>query len=191
MSEWRSFCDLLKWSKGSTLVLVATFLLTVFVDLNAAIEVGVVLSAFIFMKRMSETTNIKMVANEFAEEEKGEDRPLPAFVVPDGVEVYEINGPLFFGAASQFDEIDRQVNGKPKVRILRFRDVPLIDSTGMHAFKSFHAQCQRDKIHLIVTGLHVQPLNEMIKSNLYDLIGEANVFSNMPDAMARAKEFLS
>ncbi len=190
MSEWRSFCELLHWSRGGTMVLLATFFLTVFVDLNAAIEVGVVLSAFIFMKRMSEATNIKVVAKEFADDEKGEDRPLSTFIIPPGVDIYEVNGPLFFGAANRFDEIDRQVSQKPKVRILRFRDVPIIDSTGMHALKGFYDKCMRERIHLIITGLHVQPLNEMVKSNLYDMIGEDNVFSNMKDALSRAEELL-
>lgn len=190
MSEWRSFCSLLKWSAGGRLVLLSTFFLTVLVDLNAAIEIGVVLSAFIFMKRMSDATNIKVIAKEFEDDEKGEDRPLSVFAVPPGVEVYEINGPLFFGAADHFDEVDRQVSLKPKVRILRFRDVPLIDSTGMHALKTFCNKCQREKIHLIFTGVHIQPLNEMVKSNLYDLIGAENVFSNMKDAIERANEYL-
>ncbi|NTV28683.1 MAG: STAS domain-containing protein [Candidatus Omnitrophica bacterium] len=190
MSEWRSFCELLLWSRGGAMVLLSTFLLTVFVDLNAAIEVGVVLAAFIFMKRMSEATNIKVVAKEFADDDKGEDRPLSTFAIPNGVEIYEINGPLFFGAANRFDEIDRQVSQKPKVRVLRFRDVPLIDSTGMHALKGFYDKCKRERIHMIITGLHVQPLNEMVKSNLYDLIGEANVFSSMKEALVRAEELL-
>jgi SulP family sulfate permease len=172
-------------------VVLTTFLVTIFVDLNAAIEIGVVLSAFIFMKRMADITNIKAIAKEFEEEERGEDRPLSAFSVPADVEIYEINGPLFFGAANRFDEIDIQVSEKPKVRILRFRDVPLIDSTGMMALRSFYDKCKNRRIHLVVTGLHVQPLNEMVKSNLYDLIGEENVFSTMKEAIARAKELLS
>jgi SulP family sulfate permease len=190
MSEWRSFCELLKWSRGGTLVLLSTFLLTVFVDLNAAIEWGVVLASFIFMKRMADATNIKIIAKEYEEDEKGEDRQLSGFVLPAGVEIYEVNGPLFFGAANRFDEIGRQINEKPKVRILRFRDVPLIDSTGMHALRSFYDKCKRDKIALIITGLHVQPLNEMVKSSLYDLIGEDNVFSSMKETIARAEELL-
>jgi len=190
MSEWRSFCELLKWSRGGRLVLLATFMVTIFVDLNAAIEIGVVLSAFIFMKRMADATNIKIIAKEFDEDEKGEDRPLSVFSIPPGVEIYEINGPLFFGAANRFDEIDRQVSAKPKVRILRFRDVPLIDSTGMHALRGFYDKSKRKGIRLVITGLHVQPLNEMVKSNLYDLIGEDNVFSSMKEAINRATELL-
>jgi len=190
MSEWRSFAGLMMWSKGTKVVLLATFLLTVFVDLNAAIEVGVVLAAFIFMKRMADATNIRVIAKEFDDDAKGEDRPLSDFTIPRGVEIYEINGPLFFGAANRFDEIDRQVSEMPKVRILRFRDVPVIDSTGIHSLKSFYNKCKRDKIHLIITGLHMQPLNEMVKANLYDLVGEENVFSGMKDALSRAEDLL-
>jgi SulP family sulfate permease len=191
MSEWRSFLEVLKWSAGGRLVLLATFFLTIFVDLNVAIEVGVVLAAFIFMKRMADATNIRLVAREFEEDQKGEDLPLSAFDIPAGVAIYEINGPLFFGVANRFDEVDRQVDQQPRVRILRFRDVPLIDSTGMHALRSFYDKNRRAGINLIITGLHVQPLNEMVKSNLYDLIGEENVFSNMKDAIARARALLS
>ncbi len=191
MSEWRSFVELLHWSFGGRMIVLTTFLLTVFVDLNAAIEVGVVLSAFVFMKRMSEATNIKVFAREFDDDEKGEDRDLSSFIIPAQVEVYEINGPLFFGAANRFDDAERAASLKPKVRILRFRDVPLIDSTGMHALRSFYEKCKRENISLLITGLHVQPLNEMVKSNLYELIGEENVFSGMKDAIGRAKIILA
>ena len=191
MSEWRSFCELLKWSRGGRMVLLSTFFLTIFVDLNAAIEWGVVLASFVFMKRMSDATNIKVMAKDFEEDENDQDRQLSGFVLPDRVEVYEVNGPLFFGAANRFDEIERQLNSSPKVRILRFRDVPLIDSTGMHALRSFYNKCKRDQIALIITGLHVQPLNEMVKANLYELIGEDNVFSGMKEAIQRACELMN
>lgn len=190
MSEWRSFLELLQWSNGGRMVLLTAFFLTVFVDLNVAIEVGVVLSAFIFMKRMSDATSIKVLAKEFEKDDQPDDQPLSAFHIPPQVEIYEINGPLFFGAANRFDEVDRQVNEKPTVRILRFRDVPLIDSTGMHALKSFYEKSKRAGIRLIITGLHVQPLNEMVKNNLYDLIGEKNVFSSMKEAISRAEVLL-
>lgn len=193
MSEWRSFRELLKGSRGGKIVLGLTFLLTVFVDLNVAIEVGVVLSAFLFMKRMSDVTDVKVFAREYEEDErmeKGEDLPLAAFSLPPRVEVYEINGPLFFGAANSFDEAEREVHEKPEVRILRFRDVPLIDSTGMHALKSFYNKNKREGIRLVMTGLHVQPLNEMVKSDLYDLVGEENVFASMKESIARAEELL-
>jgi SulP family sulfate permease len=190
MSEWHSFLELLKGSKGGIGVLLVTFFVTVLVDLTAAIQLGVVLSAFLFMKRMANVTSIKLLAKEIEEEESAEERPINKFIIPAGVEVYELDGPLFFGAASQLDEVDRAIGEKPKVRILRFRDVPLIDSTGMHALKSFYNRCRSSHIKLIITGIHIQPLNEMIKSNLYELIGEGNVFSNMKDALNRAGELL-
>jgi SulP family sulfate permease len=190
MSEWRSFIQVLKWSRGGALVLLSTFFLTVFVDLNMAIEIGMILAMFLFMKRMSDATSVKIYANDYGDDETADDYPLPAFTIPRGVEVYEINGPLFFGVANSFDEIDRQVGERPKVRILRFKDVPIIDSTGMQALRSFYNKCKRAGIKLIITGVHVQPLNEMIKSNLYDLIGEENVFGSMKDSLERANEII-
>ena len=168
-------------------VLLTTFLVTVLVDLTAAIELGAVLSAFLFMKRMANVTSVKLLAKEIEEDENVVELPTNKFIVPTGVEVYEIDGPLFFGAASQFDEADRAIGERPKVRILRFRDVPIIDSTGMRALKNFYHRCRSHHIKFIVTGIHVQPLNEMIKSKLYDLIGEENVFSNVKDALNRAE----
>ena len=190
MSEWRSFRDLLRGSRGGIAVVVSTFLVTVFIDLTAAIQLGVVLSVFLFMKRMANMTNIKVLTNEIEQDESREERPINKFPVPAGVEVYEVDGPLHFGAANQFDEVDRKIHEKPKVRILRLRDVPLIDSTGMHALKSFYNRCKKDNIPLIITGLHVQPLNEMVKSDLYDMIGEDNVFQSMKESLDRANELI-
>jgi len=192
MSEWRSFRDLLKGPRGDVVVLLATFLVTIFIDLTAAIQLGAVLSAFIFMKRMSDVPHIKVIAKEIEEDAREIDLPINyKAAIPKGVEIYEINGPLFFGVANQLDETDRIIGEKPLVRILRFRDVPLIDSTGLRALTNFYHKCKKSGIQLIITGLHIQPLNEMVKSNLYDLIGEDNVFSNMNDALTRAREFLA
>jgi len=191
MSEWRSCRELLKMSGGTTLVLISTFLVTILIDLTAAIELGVVLSAFLFVKRMSEVKNIKLITGSLEESKTDVDSMSPIADVPKEVEIYEVNGPLFFGTADQFDETDRIVSKKPKVRILRFKDVPFIDSTGLYALESFYKKCRKRNIKLIITGLHLQPLDEMIKSNLYDLIGEENVFSNMKDALAHARSFLS
>ncbi|HNX91506.1 MAG TPA: SulP family inorganic anion transporter [Candidatus Omnitrophota bacterium] len=190
MSEWRSFRELLQWNRGGSLVLLTTFCLTVFVDLTAAIEVGVVLAAFIFMKRMTNATSVKLIEKEMEDDEKGEEIQLMGATVPSQVQIFEVRGPLFFGAANSFSEIDRQFSEKPKVRILRFRDVPVIDSTGMHSLKSFYDDCKKNHIALIITGLHVQPLNEMVKSHLYELIGEENVFSSMKESINRANELL-
>ncbi len=190
MSEWRSFRELLHGTKGGIVVLLTTFLVTVMIDLTVAIELGMVLSAFIFIKRMSDVQCVKLITQQIQDDQKEEENGLMHFSVPEGVQIFEVNGPLFFGAASQFDEADRIVSAKPKVRILRFRNVSFIDSTGLHALRSFYEKCKKSHIQLIVTGLHVQPLDQMIKSDLYDLIGEDNVFSNMKDALDRADQLV-
>ncbi|MEI6863448.1 MAG: SulP family inorganic anion transporter, partial [Candidatus Omnitrophota bacterium] len=191
MSEWRSFKELLSGSMGGKAVLLATFFTTVFIDLPSAIELGLILSAFLFMKRMSDVTTVKIFAKEIGDDEKNGDQLSQTIPVPPGVQVYEINGPLFFAAANSFEETDRVVNKKPKVRILRFRDVPIIDSTGMYALRMFYDRCKKSGIHLIITGLHVQPLNEMVKSNLYELVGEDNVAASMKESVEKAKKYLA
>ncbi|MGH7197117.1 MAG: SulP family inorganic anion transporter [Candidatus Omnitrophota bacterium] len=188
MSEWRSFASILRTSRGAAAVLLATFGLTVLVDLTVAIEIGMVLALFIFMKRMSEVTNIKLLGDEVELDALEERTSVGKIKVPEGVEIYEIQGPFFFAVAHKFEEATRVVAKKPKVRILRLRNVPLIDSTALHALRAFYQKCRANKIHLIITGLHVQPLNEMVKSDLFDLIGEENVFNNIKDALSRAGE---
>jgi len=135
MSEWRTFRSELTAPKSDVVVLLATFILTVIVDLTVAIEVGMVLAAFLFMRRMAEVTNISIVTRELADAD-GEEEADPNAVrdrsVPNGVEVFEINGPFFFGAAEQFKDTLNQVARKPKVLIIRLRDVPAIDATGLH-----------------------------------------------------------
>ncbi len=184
MSEWRSFRDLLKGSRGGALVLLSTFFLTVFVDLTAAIEIGMVLSAFLFMKRMADLTNVKVLDGS-----SDEDLSAP-FTAPEGVEIYEVNGPLFFGAAHKFEEASRTVSKKPKVRILRLRNVPLIDSTGLYALRGFHQRCHQSGIHFFIAGLHAQPLNELVKANLFDTIGEENVFPHIREALDHAERIM-
>lgn len=189
MSEWRSFLGLLRGPKGAILILLTTFLLTVVVDLTLAIELGLLLSALKFIFVMSEVKNIRVIKDAISESDLLDDR-LRTVPLPEGVDIYELNGPLFFGAANQFEEADRIVAEKPRVRILRFKDVPMMDSTALNALKSFHKKCKSRDIHLVVTGLHVQPLNEIVKSDLYDLIGADNVFGGMKEALARAEALL-
>jgi len=138
MSEWRTFRSELTAPKSDVVVLLTTFALTVIVDLTVAIEVGMVLAAFLFMRRMAEVTNVSMVTRELADAD-GDDEADPNAVryrsVPQGVEVFEINGPFFFGAAEQFKDTLNQVARKPKVLIIRMRDVPAIDATGLHTLQ--------------------------------------------------------
>lgn len=187
MSEWRSFLEILRGSRGGIVVLLTTFGLTVFADLTVAIEIGMVMAAFVFINRMTQLTSVSVISREI-QDSANDDGSSVTVPVPAGVDVFEINGPFFFGVASKFEEVTRVVAKKPVVRVLRLRNVTLIDSTGLRALKSFYHQSQKQGIRLLISGLHGQPMNEMMKSELYDLIGETNVFSALKDALAAAEK---
>jgi SulP family sulfate permease len=193
MSEWRTFRSELRAPRSDVLVLLATFLLTVFIDLTVAIEVGMVLAAVLFVRRMAEVTNMSVVTREL---EDGGDRYASDINaahlrdVPLGVEIFEINGPFFFGAAESFKEAIGQVAGRPKVLIIRMRDVPAIDSTGMHALKDVVHRSRRDGTLVLLSDVHSQPLIAMTRSGLLDEIGEDSAFGNLDDALDRAREHL-
>jgi SulP family sulfate permease len=174
-------------------VLLTTFALTVIVDLTVAIEVGMVLAAFLFMRRMAEVTNISIVTRELADTD-GDDEGDPNAVrdrsVPAGVEVFEINGPFFFGAAEQFKDTLNQVAKKPKVLIIRMRDVPAIDATGLHALQELARRCRKEGTLLLLSDVHAQPMFALVRSDILAEIGEENLFGNIDDALNRARDHL-
>lgn len=189
MSEWRSFVVIFRGPKSGWIVLLTTFLLTVFIDLTVAIEIGMVLSAFLFMHRMAEVTHVQVIAKEMTEQEEKEDRQaVNKIQVPEGVEIYEINGPFFFGMSHKFEEAMRSVEKRPKIRIFRLRHVPFIDSTGLYHLEQFHRRCRKDQIHMIIEGVHSQPLKLLKKSGFYEMVGTENFFPNIYDAIQKAKE---
>lgn len=192
MSEWRSFLGLLRGPKSDVVVLVTTFGLTVLIDLTVAIEVGMVLAAFLFMKRMSEVTNIGVITKEFKDDEEETDDPLAISKqqLPAGVEVYEINGPLFFGAAYKFEESIKIIEKPPKVLILRMRNVPVIDSSGLHALEQVLKNCHKHHIALILSGVHAQPLFALTSSELIQSIGSDNIHANLHDSLNHARTIL-
>lgn len=191
MSEWRSFLMVLKSPKSDVLVLLTTFLLTVVLDLTVAIQVGVLLAVFSFMRRMALVTNVGVITKELEDEEETEDpNAIAKREVPEGVEVYEINGPFFFGASYKFMEA-MQITGKvPKVRIIRMRNVPAIDATGIHALKEEHNNSKKHGIAFILSDVHTQPLIALERSGLWESIGDENIFGNIDDALNRAREIL-
>jgi SulP family sulfate permease len=192
MSEWRSFKALLKSPHSDVIVLLTTFFLTVIFDLTIAIQVGMVLAAFLFMKRMAEVTNIDMVTRELKdEEEKPDSNSIDKKQIPKGVEVFEINGPFFFGAASKFKDLITEVEDPPKVRIIRMRNVPAIDATGMQTIKGIYHDSKKTGIKIILSGVHAQPLFAMTQAGVLDLIGEENIFGNIDDALDHAREILN
>ncbi len=191
MSEWHSFKELLKSPRSDVAVLLTTFFLTVIFDLTIAIEIGMVLAVFLFMKRMAEVTNVGMVTRELEDEEENPDpNAIDKKQIPKGVEVFEINGPFFFGAASKFLDEMRVVEDPPKVRIIRMRYVPAIDATGLQTLKTFYRNSHKQGIQVILSGVHTQPLYAMTQAGLFDLFGEANIYGNIDEALDRAREIL-
>ncbi len=191
MSEWRAFKSLLKSPKSDVVVLLTTFFLTIIFDLTIAIEIGMVLSVLLFMKRMSEVSNVSVITRELEDEE---DKPDPNAIdkkkIPKGVEVFEINGPFFFGAAKKFKDEMSIVESPPKVRIIRMRNVPAIDATGLQTLKDFYSDAKKNKTHMILSGVHTQPLYAMTQAGIFDLYGEENIHGNIDDALDRAREIL-
>lgn len=190
MSEWRHFKDLLKSNRMDIIVLLTTFFLTVFFDLILAIEIGLILSSFIFMKRMSEATTINNAENLFGTAEpNGEklfEEELP--YIPKNTMLYEINGPLFFGASHKFQEFLTDLKQEPKVLILRMRNVPFIDATAVNRLKEFHQKLKSCGTTIIISGANRQVKEELFKSEFYSLIGKNNILDNINQAIERAKE---
>jgi SulP family sulfate permease len=191
MSEWRTFQALLRGPRSDVLVLLTTFTLTVAVDLTVAIEAGMILALFLFMKQMSEAVKVRYLTRNPQESfEGGEEIPPELLNVPQGVEVFEINGPLFFGAAQQFEEAIGLVARKPRVLIVRLHNLLSIDSTGLHALEQVHRNCARQEIVMVLSGMHLQPATAVRRSGLADRIGEENLSLDFDAAMARASEIL-
>ncbi len=193
MSEWRTFVSEFRAPKSDVAVLVATFLLTVLVDLTVAIEVGMVLAAFLFMRRMAEVTNIKVLTHEFedpTDDFETDPNAVQRRAVPEGVQVYEITGPFFFGAAEMFKDRVSRIAGKPKVLILRLRHVPVIDSTGLHALRDVVQRSRQEGTLVILSDVHAQPVVALERSGTYDEMGEENIHGNIDDALNRARAHL-
>jgi len=193
MSEWRTFINEFRAPKSDVAVLLTTFLLTVFWDLTVAIEVGMVLAAFLFMRRMAEVTNISALTHEFQDpvnDFETDPNAVRRRVVPAGVEVYEITGPFFFGAAETFKDRLGRIAVRPKVLILRMRHVPAIDSTGLHALRDLVHRSRHDGSLVILSDVHAQPVVALERSGMYDELGEENIHGNIDDALNRAREHL-
>jgi sulfate permease, SulP family len=191
MSEWHSFKSLLKSPKSDVAVLLTTFFLTVIFDLTIAIEIGMVLSVLLFMKRMAEVSNVSVITRELKDEEEQPDpNAINKKQIPDDVEVFEINGPFFFGAGKKFKDQMSIVEETPKVRIIRMRNVPAIDATGLQTLKDFYNDAKKKNMHLILSGVHTQPLYAMTQAGIFDMYGEDNIHGNIDDALDRAREIL-
>jgi len=193
MSEWRAFIGELRSPKSDVVVLLTTFALTVLVDLTVAIEVGMVLAAFLFMRRMSSVASVSQVTHDLTEDYAvvaDSNELIDRRIIPPGVEVYEISGPFFFGAAQAFRDTLGRVAGRPKVLIIRMRHVPAIDSTGMRSLRDVVHRSRKDGTVVLLAELHSQPLQALRGTLTFDEIGMDNVCPSLDFALARAQEFL-
>jgi SulP family sulfate permease len=195
MAEIDHFKSIMRAPRADMIVLLTTFALTVLTDLTKGVGVGMVLAAMLFMKRMTEVTNVGAIRDEM--DEVGDEFPdltdpnsIARREVPHHVEVYEINGPFFFGVADRLKDTLRTLERPPKVFILRMRRVPAIDATGMHALDEFHDKCRKQGTTLLLAGIHAAAIFAMTRYGLLDKIGEQNLYGNIDDALNRAREII-
>lgn len=192
MSEWRTFKALLKNPKSDVTVLLITFFLTIIFDLTIAIEVGLVIACILFMRRVMETTEISVIKDEIDPNDELDIAVCEEhLIIPAGVEVYEINGPYFFGIATKFEETMAQLGDRPKVRIIRMRKVPFIDSTGIHNLTNLCKMSQKEKITIVLSGVNEKVHKTLEKSGFYELLGKQNICPNINVALDRAKEIIN
>ena len=188
MGEWHNFSRLTKWPVSDAAVFLAAFVLTVVIDLTIAVEIGMVLAAILFIKRVSETTQITAV--DESTETEGAHHSLAGKEIPQGVMVYRIFGAFFFGAADKLESALKRLKQEPDVLILRMRKVLAMDATGLNALEDLHARLRRKGKHLVLSAPHTQPLLVMDNAGFLDRIGSENVCANVDAALARAREIL-
>ena len=187
MSGWRTFLQLMKNPKSDIIVLFMTFFLTVIFDLTVAIEVGLLVACLLFMRRMAETTQIKVIADEIdPNDETDAVVHEEHLIIPEGVEVYEINGPYFFGIANKFEELMANMNDHPKVRVIRMRRVPFIDSTGIHNLQNLCEMSHREGTHIVLSGVTPNVYTVLEHNGFCKLLGKDHICPNINVALDRA-----
>ncbi|MFZ5775557.1 MAG: SulP family inorganic anion transporter [Thermodesulfobacteriota bacterium] len=193
MSEWRHFVKLLRAPKSDILVMVSTFLLTVFVDLTVAIQVGVVLSALLFMNRMATITEVRHITRELNEDYVGEhdDKTMASREVPAGVEVFEIHGPFFFAATNQFKDTLSIVKNPAKVLILRMRHIMTIDASAVHALEEVLEKTEREGTALFLSGVGERVRATLDKTGFTARIGQERIYPHVDAALAGARHYLA
>ena len=192
MSGWRSFMAMLRNPKSDITVLLLTFFLTIIFDLTVAIEFGLICACLLFMRRMAETTDVHAVLdeidlNEDADMERGN---LEHLTIPKDVEVYEINGPYFFGAGNRFEDIMARYGRRPKVRIIRMRKVPFIDSTGLHNLENMCLMSQKEGITVVLSGVNPKVEGVLKRNHFERIVGEQNICNHIDLALSRANEIV-
>ncbi len=197
MSEWHLFVNIFRSPRSDVAVLLITFLLTVLIDLTVAIQIGMVLAAFLFMRRMALVTQVGFITDAIQESEvddeelqRADPNAIAKREVPPGVEVFEINGPFFFGATDKFKDTLRQIEKPPKVLILRMRNVPAVDATGLRALEDVVEKSKKEGTTVIISGIRRQPLAALRRTALLNKIGRENIFRDIDRALSRARQIL-
>ena len=188
MSEWQSFVSVFKGPRSDVAVLLTTFLLTVLVDLTVAIEIGMVLAVFLFMRKMIKFSDVSILTKDIEDNGNGKDKEaIGNFTIPENVEVFEITGPLFFGAAYKFKDAMRFIEKPPKVLIIRMRQVPIIDATGIRTLKEVYKKSKHQGTKLILSEVHSQQVRkELQDARLLFAIGKGNVTNSLEEALSRS-----
>ena len=193
MSGWRSFLGLMKNPKSDVTVLLITFFLTIIFDLTVAIEVGLIIACLLFMKRMSETTDVTAITEDEIDLNKEYDflsTNLEHYTIPKGVEVYEINGPFFFGAGNKFEEVMAAFGDRPLVRVIRMRKVPFVDSTGIHNLTNLCEMSLNEDIQVVLSGVCEKVNAQLEKAGFYNMLGKENITDHISKALKRAEEII-
>jgi SulP family sulfate permease len=191
MSEWREFRHLLKSPRGDVAVLLATFLLTVFIELTVAIQVGILLAAFLFLQKMSKEAKVDVITENLRDDEEFKSRDMSTVEIPKGVEVFEVYGSLFFGAVGQFKESIRIVARRPKVVILRMRQVPHIDASGIHILEELVRESHDSGAAVVFSAVSKPVFDVMRESGFVELVGPANFAEDIFGALDIAKNHLN
>ena len=192
MSEWRTFRSLMKNPKSDVSVLLVTFFLTVIFDLTIAIEIGLLIAMLLFMRRVAETTRVSVATDviNLTEENETHQQQEEKLAIPRGVEVYEIDGPFFFGVANKFDSVMKNMGDKPHVRVIRMRKVPFMDSTGLHNLESLLRLSRAEGIHMVLSGVNERVRRVLERSNVDRMIGPENICADIHQALERASRIL-
>ena len=192
MCEWRTFLAELRSPKSDVAVLLVTFLLTVLIDLTVGISVGIVLASFLFIRRMADVTNVTVMSKDIGDDESDDDdsgvNELRGFEIPAEVEVYEINGPFFFGAAETFKDTMGKVASRPAVLVIRMREVNALDSSGMHALREVAKRARCEGTTVLLADVQAQPIAALSGTAVLAEIGAANVFETLSGALVRARK---
>jgi SulP family sulfate permease len=191
MSEWREFIHLLKSPRGDVAVLVVTFLLTVFIELTVAIQVGILIAAFVFLQKMSNETQVSLITENLKDDDEVLARDMSAIKIPKSVEVFEIYGSLFFGAVSQFKESIRVVASKPEVLILRMRNVLTIDASGLHIIEELAEEARHNNYLLLFSAVSPTVYKAMETSGLVEFVGRENFAEDIFAALKIADEYIT